>query len=141
MAKTTKKAETAPEKKLTASETETYRNKLLALRARLRGDVSAMTEAALNQNRSETSGSLSSMPIHMADLGSDNYEQEQTLSFIQSESGTIDQIEDALGRIKEGTFGICETCGCRIPKARLNFLPYAANCVKCVNAAQEDKDN
>lgn len=124
------------EKRLSAEEIGGYKNKLLLLRARLRGDVSTMTDAALSKNRMESSGDLSAMPIHMADVGTDNFEQEQTLSFMQSESGLLDMVEEALQRIKDGTYGICESCECRIPKARLSFLPYAAMCVKCAEIAQ-----
>jgi len=110
-----------------------YREKLILLRARLRGDVSAMADAALNKSRSEASGDLSSMPIHMADIGTDNFEQEFTLSLMQNEEQTLDQIESALERIEDGTYGKCEECAARIPKARLNAIPYAAMCVKCAS--------
>ncbi|MDR2116326.1 MAG: TraR/DksA family transcriptional regulator [Planctomycetaceae bacterium] len=137
--KTTKKTVALSEKKLTDAEIESYKTKLLILRARLSGDVSTMTDAALNKSRIEASGDLSAMPIHMADVGTDNFEQEQTLSFMQNESGILDQVNEALVRIKDGTYGCCESCGGRIPKVRLNFLPYAALCVQCAeNLAQEE---
>lgn len=108
-----------------------FREKLIAMRARLRGDVSTMADAALNKSRSEASGDLSSMPIHMADLGTDNFEQEFTLSLMQSDEQTLSQIEVAFERIEDGTYGKCEECGVRIPKARLNAIPFAVMCVKC----------
>ena len=123
---------------LAVEEISAYKEKLLAIRDRLRGNVTTMTDAALNKNRMEASGDLSTMPIHMADVGTDNFEQEQTLSFMQSESGMLNLVEDALARIKDGTYGICESCECRIPKIRLNFLPYASMCVKCAEVAQQE---
>ena len=125
--------------KFSTDELATYKTQLLLLRTRIRGDVSTMTEGALSQNRTEAAGDLSVMPLHMADIGSDNFEQEQTLSFIQSDNVTLDLIEDALNRIKEGTYGICEDCGKPIPKVRLNVLPFAANCVHCVELANQDR--
>jgi DnaK suppressor protein len=113
-----------------------YKDKILALRARLRGDVNAMAEAALRKTRSEASGDLSSMPIHMADVGSDNYEQEFTLSLMENEEETLDQIEDALERIEEGIYGTCLECSGKIPKARLNVIPYTPHCVKCAGKLQ-----
>jgi len=110
-----------------------YRERLLLLRARLRGDVTQMAEAALKKNRTEANGDLSSMPIHMADIGSDNFEQEFTLSLMESEEGTLEKIEASLERIEEGTYGRCEECGVKIPKSRLNAIPYATLCVKCVS--------
>ncbi|MDR0705991.1 MAG: TraR/DksA family transcriptional regulator [Planctomycetaceae bacterium] len=140
MKKITQKVAALSEKRLTAAEIDSYKHKLLILRARLSGDVSTMTNAALNKNRLEASGDLSVMPIHMADVGSDNFEQEQTLSFMQSESGILDQVDEALVRIKEGTYGTCDSCGGRIPKVRLNFLPYATLCVQCAeNTVQDEK--
>jgi DnaK suppressor protein len=108
-----------------------YKDLLLNLRSRLRGDVSQMADAALKKSRSETNGDLSTMPIHMADIGSDNFEQEFTLSLMENEGLTLDQIESSLERIEEGTYGQCEECGVKIPKARLNAIPYATLCVRC----------
>ena len=113
------------------AETKVYKERLLALRARLRGDVSQMADAALRKNRMDGGGDVSSMPIHMADLGSDNFEQEFTLSLMENEEGTLELIELALERIEDGTYGQCDECEVKIPKARLNALPYAPLCVKC----------
>jgi DnaK suppressor protein len=115
------------------NDVKAYRERLIAMRARLRGDVSNMANAALHKRRTEANGDLSSMPIHMADIGSDNFEQEFTLTLMQSEEDTLTHIEAALERIEEGTYGQCELCGIRIPKARLNALPYATTCVKCAD--------
>ena len=114
-----------------------YKERLLALRARLRGDVSQMAEATLKKNRTEANGDLSSMPIHMADIGSDNFEQEFTLSLMQSEGGTLEQIEAALERIEDCSYGQCEECGAKIPKARLEAIPYTAMCVKCASNVEK----
>ena len=127
------------DKKLSEAELETYKNLLIALRTRIRGDVSTMADGALRQSRSEAAGDLSAMPLHMADIGSDNFEREQTLSFIQSDSQTLRHIEEALTRIRSGTYGICENCGCLIPKVRLDVLPYTDSCVRCVELAQENR--
>lgn len=118
------------------AEMKVYKERLVALRARLRGDVTQMADSALNKNRSEGNGDSSSMPIHMADLGSDNYEQEFTLSLMETEEGTLGAIEIALERIEEGTYGTCEECGVRIPKTRLNAIPYTAMCVNCAGALE-----
>ena len=110
-----------------------YKERLLSLRVRLRGDVSQMAEGTLKKNRTEANGDLSSMPIHMADIGTDNFEQEFTLSLMENEEGTLELIEASLERIEEGTYGDCEECGVKIPKTRLNAIPYATLCVKCAS--------
>jgi len=112
---------------------QVYRERLVALRARVRGDVSQMADSALKKSRSEANGDLSSMPIHMADIGTDNYEQEFTLSLMENDGGALAQIDAALERIDENTYGDCEECGAKIPKARLNAIPYVALCVKCAS--------
>ena len=114
-----------------AADTKLYKERLLLLRARLRGDVDQMADGALKQSRSEANGDLSSMPIHMADMGTDNFEQEFTLSLMESEEGTLNLIETSLERIEDGVYGQCEECGSKIPKTRLNAIPYATMCVKC----------
>ncbi len=114
-----------------------YKDKLLELRARLRGDVTAMANSALRKTRSESSGDLSSMPIHMADIGSDNFEQEFTLSLMENEDETLSHIEAALERIDDGSYGQCLECAGVIPKPRLNALPYTPFCVKCAAKIQQ----
>ena len=126
-------------KKLSDTELETYKNRLVLLRTRIRNDVSTMTDGTLSLSRSEASGDLSLMPLHMADIGTDNFEQEQTLAFIQSDNNTLGLIDEALTRIKAGTYGICENCGKPIPKVRLNVLPYVSNCVHCVELDQKNE--
>ena len=111
-------------------EMKVYRDRLVALRARLRGDVNQLADAALKKNGNEA-GNISSMPIHMADIGTENFDQEFTLSLMQTEESTLGSIESALERIEDGSYGSCEACGVKIPKARLNAIPYATTCVKC----------
>lgn len=118
------------------AELKAYKERLLALRARLRGDVSAMADAALKKTRTESSGDLSSMPIHMADIGSDNFEQEFTLSLMQTEEDTLQAIENALERIEDNEYGTCEECGGAIKKSRLNAIPYTPLCIKCAEAQE-----
>lgn len=108
-------------------EMQVYRQRLLDLRARLRGDVTAMTEAALRKETSEAA----SMPIHMAELGSENFEQEFTLSLLATEEDTLGMIESALSRISEATYGHCVECNGVIPKMRLNAIPFTPVCIKC----------
>lgn len=122
---------------LKKTELKVFRDRLLALRARLRGDVHRMADGALKKSRTEGNGDLSSMPIHMADIGSDNFEQEFTLSLMENEEVTLANIEAALERIEDGTYGLCEECGVRIPKKRLEAIPYANMCVRCASQSEQ----
>src|SRR5437773_1890133 len=77
------------------AELDTYRKNLLALRDRHNGDVSHLADEALRRTGSGATGNLSNMPIHMADLGTDNYEQEFTLSLMQNEEQLLGEITAA----------------------------------------------
>ena len=112
------------------TEIEAYRQQLTSLRERLNGDVSHLTSEAL-QTESGAGSNLSNMPIHMADLGTDNLERENTLNLLANEQQQLEEIRDALDRIKQGTFGKCEECQEPIPKPRLKELPHARYCVAC----------
>ena len=106
-----------------------YRERLLALRARLRGITTQMADNALNKDGNKATA----MPSNMAELGSDNFDQELTLSLMGSEKAALDQIADALGRIEDGSYGLCESCSKKIPESRLEAIPYAALCVRCAS--------
>ncbi|MCG3177690.1 MAG: RNA polymerase-binding transcription factor DksA [Phycisphaerae bacterium] len=110
---------------LTRKELSHFRDLLLNKRATLLGDVSSMTAEALGKNRQDASGDLSNMPIHMADIGSDNYEQEFTLGLLESERTLLRQIDQALERMNRGTYGICLGTGEAISKVRLEAKPWA----------------
>ncbi|GAC1337302.1 MAG: hypothetical protein NVSMB14_04620 [Isosphaeraceae bacterium] len=122
---------------LKSEEIETFRRTLLDLRARLRGDLEQMTDEALKRNQPDASGNLSNMPLHMADVGSENYEQEFTLGLIENEQTTLDQIHDALERIESGAFGRCSQCDGAIAKPRLQALPYAKHCIDCARLVEQ----
>lgn len=115
-------------------ELERLRKLLMLKRDMLSGDMSALQKEALKKG---ASGDLSSMPIHMADLGSDNYEQEFALGLIQNEELTLREIDEALKRIDEGMYGICDHCSKKIPLARLRAKPHAKYCIQC--KIQEEK--
>jgi RNA polymerase-binding transcription factor DksA len=112
-------------------ELESFRQTLQGLRARLRGDLSQMTDEALRRDQPDSSGNLSNVPLHMADVGTENYDQEFTLGLIENEQGTLELVQEALGRIEAGTFGRCQQCGDPIAKPRLQALPYTRHCIQC----------
>ncbi len=116
---------------LKTDELDSFRQTLQGLRARLRGDLSQMTDEALRRDTAGGTGNLSNVPLHMADLGTDNYDQEFTLGLIENEQGTLELVNEALGRMEKGTFGQCVECGEPISKPRLQAIPYARHCIGC----------
>jgi RNA polymerase-binding transcription factor DksA len=123
--KKTAKAATRPKKKaksrLTPDDLTIFRELLLQKRREVMSAIDGMETEALRTN----SGESSSMPIHMADIGSDTYEQDLQLGISASERERIIEIDAALNRIAEGTYGICELSGKAIRKARLRAKPWA----------------
>ncbi len=107
--------------KLTKKELEPYRKILLTKRSELVGDIAHMEDEALRQS----SGSLSQLPQHMAEQGSDTFEQSLSLDLAAVDRSLIREIDDALKRIEEGTYGMCERTGKPINAVRLAELPWA----------------
>jgi DnaK suppressor protein len=108
-----------------------FRDTLRGLRARLRGDLDQMTDEALGRDNVGGTGNLSNVPLHMADLGTDNYDQEFTLGLIENEQSTLELINEALRRMEKGTYGLCAECDEPISKPRLQAIPYAKHCITC----------
>jgi len=107
--------------KLRKKDLDHYRDLLIIERAERLGDLSAMEAEALRSS----AGNISTMPIHMADIGSDVYEQDFMLGMAEGERRLIREIDLALQRIQDGTYGVCQMTGKPIPKARLNAKPWA----------------
>ncbi len=122
---------------MTKADVESYRKKLVALGTRLRGAMSNLAGEALHSTGGESSGGLSNAPLHPADLGTDNFEQELSLGLIENQEQALTEIDDALERIRQGSFGKCEECGAAIAKGRLDALPYARHCVACARKFQQ----
>src|SRR4030042_2230187 len=87
--------------KMTTAEKKKFEAMLLAKRNEILGNVTSMESEALRRERSD----LSNLPIHMADLGTDNYEIENIIGLMSSERKMLLEIDDALHRIAEGTYG------------------------------------
>jgi RNA polymerase-binding protein DksA len=122
---------------LTTAEVEHFKQMLLEKRMEIIGNVNEMHDEALKKSRLDATGDLSSMPIHMADIGTDNYEQEFALGLMNSERKLLKEIDDALQRIEKQTYGICEGTGKPIAKARLEAQPWARYCVEYARMLEE----
>ena len=117
---------------MTNADLTPYRARLVALRARLLGDMTQMEDDSLNDHCK-----TSSIPTDMEELGSDDADQELTVDLLGSDEDILDQIEAAIQRFEDGGYGRCVECGESIPKTRLDAIPYAAQCERC--ASQQDE--
>ncbi len=119
--------DTAPEsRKLTPAQIQSQRRLLLEKREQLTGQVSALKHASL----------APADPIDLAEDGTDSFQREFTLGLMASENQSVYEIDEALGRMHAGVYGLCESCGCNVEFPRLKALPAVRLCVRC-QAAQE----
>lgn len=94
-------------------------------------DIKHISEDTLNKSPKEASGDISGYTYHMADVATDTYDREFSLGRASSEREVLYDLDDALKKIGEGTYGICEQCKGRISKTRLKAVPCARMCIKC----------
>lgn len=107
-----------------------YQSILVEIKEKIINDTKQISEHASPSERSD-SGDVSGHVMHLADVATDMYDREFSLGLASNNRDLLEKIEKALKRIEEGQFGLCEECGCEISSARLQALPYVANCLKC----------
>ena len=118
---------------LSSAEIEEFKTILWEKRNEILGNVTSMEFETFRRDR----GDLSSMPTHMADIGTDSYEIDNILGLMNSERKILIEIDEALERIENGTYGICEINGEPIPKARLEAIPWARYCITCAGLIEK----
>ncbi len=123
---------------LSSKELKEFKALLLAKRAEIFGDASHLAEN-MNNRAGAGASEHSSMPIHMADLGSDNWEQELNLGLLANEQETVREIDSALRRIEDGTFGVCVATQKPIGLARLHAKPWARYCIEYARLREEGR--
>ena len=114
--------------RLAKSTIEKYRQLLLVKRRDMLGDMSGLQAETLGAGRNDN-GDLSNMPTHPADIGTDNFEHEFSLGLLESESHMLTEIDQALDRINNGTYGVCLGTDVPIGAARLRAKPWAKYCI------------
>ncbi len=109
-----------------------YKPRLLALRKRLIEDVASAEQALRDDILSP--GDHSASRMHPGDQDVEGLDEQ--LAIAQNEEQLLEQVEGALQRIEDGTFGKCQGCNREISQERLEAIPYAARCIQC---AQRDE--
>ena len=112
---------------------EAFKQRLLDERGELQAQLTELEESSFSTPQSDMSGEVS-FDEEYADSGTFTFERERDLSIENNVRDLMGKIDKALGRISEGTFGICERCGKPIEKARIRALPYANLCIKDAQA-------
>ncbi|WP_334318974.1 TraR/DksA C4-type zinc finger protein [Termitidicoccus mucosus] len=101
-----------------------YYKLLIDLRQSLTEGLSLHTEETLKRSNKDDAGDLSSYGQHMADAGTDTFDRDFALSMVASEQEALSEIDAAIKRIKDGTYGTCEVTGKPIAKERLLAVPF-----------------
>ena len=94
-------------------------------------DIKHISDDTLKKSQKEASGDISGYTYHMADVATDNYDREFSLELASNERERLYEFDDALKRIDDGTFGVCEDCKSLVTKVRLKAVPSARLCLKC----------
>lgn len=128
-----------PKTRLTAKQLREFRNLLLAKRSEMVRDVLNLTDEALYRQRDGFHSEHSAMPIHMADVGSDNWEQELTLGLVENERSRLREIDEALDRIEDKTYGVCLATHKPISLARLRAQPWTKFCIDYARQRDEGR--
>ncbi len=129
----------AEKNRFTPEELEVFRNLLLDIRRKIAGDLESLEKDSLKTNQKESSGDLSGYSFHMADMATDNFDREFTLGLASNEQNLLNLIDNALRKIKDGTYGICEKTGKPISKKRLMAVPYAPLCIEAQELEEKEK--
>jgi len=125
-------------KKLAKKELNKYKELLLKEKAKILKEFKHLKNDALNKSQKEASGDLSGYSYHLADMASDVYETDFLLRLAADEREKLYAIDDALKRVEEKTYGLCDKNKKPIAKNRLKAVPQAEFCLKC-KKEQENK--
>ena len=128
-----------PARAFNKTELQFFRAQLQKQLDLIQGNLTALAGDNLKRSPIEASGDISAHSTHMADQGTDNFDRELALNLASSRQESLYDIEDALRRADEGTYGACESCGGAIELPRLKALPFAKKCMSCQNAAERGR--
>lgn len=126
-------------KHFTAKEIEFFRQLLLNTRDRMVDEISFLVGDNLNRSARDAAGDLSHYSIHMADQGTDNFDREFALNLASGDQDLLYEIDEALGRIENKTYGMCEMTGQPIEKERLKVIPQTRYCVAAQSEMERGK--
>jgi DnaK suppressor protein len=116
-----------------------YEKLLLEKRKQLIEEFGLLKKAGMDNTIKDGTGDISSYSYHMADQGTDAMEREKTFYFASKSGRLLYHIDEALRRVRNGTYGKCAECGQEINRERLKAVPHARMCIKCKELEEERK--
>lgn len=124
-------------KKLTKKDLMQFKKIILKKKEEIIDGLKHSLEDTLKKSPREAAGDISGYSLHMADLATDTYDREFSLDLASNERKLLYEIDEALKKIEEGSFGTCEGCKTKISKKRLKAIPYTRLCLKCQEAKEK----
>jgi RNA polymerase-binding transcription factor DksA len=126
-------------KPLNLRELKKFKKILVELRERVARDILFLTTDNLHRAGRETGADLSGSAQHSADHGTDNFDREFALSLASTEQDVLYEVDEALMRIEEGEYGVCEMTGVQIERARLEVIPYTRYSVQAQSKMEQSR--
>ncbi len=108
-----------------------FKKLVIKIKDKIQEEIGKLSEDTLKKSQKDAAGDISGYTYHMADVATDTYDREFSLGLASNERKLFYELDDALKKIEEGTFGICEGCENLITRTRLRAIPYARLCLKC----------
>lgn len=113
-----------------------FEERLIQERVKLLKELGFFEDKIFSDSQRDAAGDLSAYSVHMADHASDAQEREKAYHMASAEGRLLYHIDEALRRIKDGTYGVCQSCGVKIRKPRLEIVPHARLCIECKKAEE-----
>ncbi len=128
------------EKALSEKDLKNYEENILKERKASEELIRELNEMQKHSMK-ESSGDLSSYSLHQADMGTDTIYAEKRVYYLNSEIEKLRKLNQALKRVYDKSYGICQICGAQISEKRLKAIPYARYCIDCKNEEEKRKKN
>jgi len=125
------KTKTKKVAKILKKDLKVFKKILLEIKENIIEQIKHIAEETSKLSQKEASGDISSHTLHMADVATDTYDREFSLGLASNDRKLLYEIDDALKRIEDNNYGVCEECEKQITKKRLKAIPYTRLCLKC----------
>lgn len=131
------KTKTRTRKKMNRKSLKAFKELLLRKKEEILEGIAHVSADTLRKSQKEAAGDISAYTLHMADVATDTYDREFSLGLGSSEREMLYEVNEALKRIEEASYGVCQSCLKLITKTRLKAVPHTKLCLKCQQAREK----
>lgn len=133
-----KPAKKAKPKRMEVKDLKAFKERITTIKDELLYQIKDLSENTLMKSQKDMSGDISGYTLHVADVATDHYDREFNLNLVANERNVLMQVEDALKRIEDKIYGICQQCEKLIKKSRLKAIPYTRYCKRCQDKFEKE---